>query len=57
MRAARASGSPRAVSVIVFAITHSTVALSRFGIPLSSFPWANIKPHPSVAHRGLAAIG
>src|SRR5437868_1673131 len=57
MRAARASGSPRAVSLIVFAMTRSTVALSRFDIALSSFRWANIKPHPSVAHRGLAAFG
>jgi hypothetical protein len=57
MRAARASGSPRAVSLIVFAMTRSTVALSHSDIPFSLFLWANIKPHPSVADRGLAAFG
>jgi hypothetical protein len=57
MRAARASGSPRAVSLIVFAMIRSTVALSHSDIPFSSFQCANIGPHPSVAHRGLAGFG
>src|SRR5690349_4125159 len=35
MRAARASGSPRAVSLIVFAMTPAMAALSLLGIPFS----------------------
>jgi hypothetical protein len=48
MRAARASGSPRAVSLIVFAIIRSTAALSPFGIPLSLL-W----PHALTPPRDL----
>jgi hypothetical protein len=43
--------------LIVFAMIRSTVALSRSDIPFSSFQCANIKPHPSVADRALAAFG
>jgi hypothetical protein len=39
MRAARASGSPRAVSSIVFAMIRSTAGASTFDIPLSCLPW------------------
>jgi hypothetical protein len=53
MWAARASGSPRAVSLIVFAMIRSTVVLSPFDIPISSLrPGANIHGIPSVAELG-----
>src|SRR5260370_16992885 len=58
MRAVRTSGSPRAVSLIVFAMIHSTAGASPFGIPLSSFrPGANVHRVPPVAKGRLAATG
>ncbi|MGA7263259.1 MAG: hypothetical protein WBX30_20530 [Stellaceae bacterium] len=59
IRAAKASGSPRAVSLIVFAMIRSTVALSPADIPLSLAvvhaaltPQANRRADP-----GLVAFG
>ena len=58
MRAAKASRSPRAVSLIVFARIRSTAEVSPFDISALLAPLgANIKPHPSVAYRGLARFG
>src|SRR5690349_7802562 len=58
MRAARASGSPCAVSLIVWAMIRSTAGPSAIDIlSLSSLPWCQRQPLLSGCPRGLAAFG
>jgi hypothetical protein len=47
MRAARASGSPRAVLLIVLAMIRSTAAASASDISISSLPWCQHQPQLS----------
>ena len=59
IRAAKASGSPRAVALIVLAMIRSTAAASALDVwSLSSLPWCQHQPHLSGCQaRGLAAFG